>query len=103
MAGYGFHPDALIEYSDATEYYLEQAPPIVAAGFVAEVESAITTILEAPTRWRIVDKPGIRRYLVHRYPYAIYYQWQAERDRVTIYAVMHLSRRPGYWRERWPS
>ncbi|HMH45641.1 MAG TPA: hypothetical protein VK557_19290 [Pyrinomonadaceae bacterium] len=40
------------------------------------------------------------RYLLTRFPYSIYYRWEPERDRVAIYAVMHFSRRPGYWRER---
>ena len=95
MTSYGFHPDALVEYGDATRYYLEQAFPIVAATFVAAVESAIQTVLASPMIWRVVDEPGGRRY-----PYALYYRWDQGRDRVAFYAVMHLRRRPGYWRYR---
>jgi plasmid stabilization system protein ParE len=64
MTSYGFHPDALVEYEDATRYYLEQASPIVAAAFVAAVESAIQTVLASPMIWRVVDEPGVRRYLL---------------------------------------
>lgn len=100
MPSYGFHSKAAEEYLAATQYYLEHASPLVAAAFVAEVEAAIQILLAAPTRWPAIEEPQIRRYLLTRFPYSIYYRWENERDRVTIYAVMHTSRRPGYWRER---
>jgi plasmid stabilization system protein ParE len=100
MTSYGFHPAALVEYEDATRYYLEQASPIVAAAFVAAVESAIQTVLASPMTWRVVDEPAVRRYLLSRFPYARYYRWDQGCDRVAFYAVMHLRRQPGYWRYR---
>lgn len=45
MASYGFHSDAGDEYLAATRYYLDRASPLVAAAFVAEVESAIKLLL----------------------------------------------------------
>jgi len=78
MTSYGFHPDALVAYEDATRYYLEQASPIVAAAFVAAVESAIQTVLVSPMIWRVVDEPGVRRYLLSRFPYALYYRWDRD-------------------------
>ena len=68
--------------------------------FVAEVEAGIQTLLAAPTIWAIVEEPQIRRSLLTRFPYAIYYRWEPDRNRISVYAVMHFSRRPGYWRER---
>ena len=100
MASYGFHSEAAEEYLAATRYYLDHASPVVAAAFVAEVEAAIQTLLASPTRWAVIEEPQIRRYLLTRFPYSIYYRWESERDRVSIYAVMHFSRRPGYWRQR---
>jgi toxin ParE1/3/4 len=100
MTSYGFHPDALVEYEDATRYYLEQASPIVAAAFVAAVESAVQAVLASPMMWRVIDEPGVRRYLPGRFPYALYYRRDHALDRVSIYAVMHLRRRPGYWKYR---
>ena len=73
---------------------------MIAAAFVAEVEAAIQTFLAAPIQWPVIEEPQIRRYLLSRFPYSIYYRWEAEKDRVSIYAVMHTSRRPGYWRDR---
>ncbi len=95
-----FHPEALLEYADATNYYLREVSPEVAQAFVIAVESAIGVILAAPTRWRVVQEPDVRRYVFRRFPYVLYYRWEAERQRVTIYAVMHCSREPGYWKHR---
>ncbi len=100
MAGYAFHPDALLEYAEATTYYLREATPEIAGRFIATVESAVASILNAPDRWRIVEEPGIRRYVFDRYPYVVYYRWDGARDFVTIFAVMHCSREPGYWKHR---
>ena len=100
MASYGFHSEAAEEYLAATQYYLDHASPLVAAAFVAEVEAAIQTLLASPTTWAVIQEPQIRRYLLKQFPYSIYYRWEPEQDRISIYAVMHFSRRPGYWRQR---
>jgi toxin ParE1/3/4 len=100
MATYGFHPEALAEYHDAANSYLEQASPLVAASFLAEVETSISKIRGNPETWRVVEAPGTRRYLIRRFPYAVYYRWESQHNRVAIYAVMHLRRKPGYWKGR---
>lgn len=100
MASYGFHSEAAEEYLAATQYYCDHASPLVAAAFVAEVEDAVQTLLASPTTWAVIEEPEIRRYLLTRFPYSIYYRWEPNQDRVSIYAVMHFSRRSGYWRQR---
>jgi toxin ParE1/3/4 len=100
MRTYGFHPEALAEYHDAANFYLERASPLIAASFLAEVETSVLNILGNPATWRVVEAPGIRRYLIHRFPYALYYRWESQHNRVAIYAVMHLRRKPGYWKDR---
>ena len=100
MSSYGFHSEAADEYVTATRYYLDETSPLVAAAFVAEIEAAIQTLLASPTTWPVIEEPQVRRYLLRRFPYSLYYQWEPQRDRVSIYAVMHFSRRPGYWRDR---
>jgi plasmid stabilization system protein ParE len=93
---FGFHPEAEKEYAEAVRYYLEISPQL-AAGFVAEVEHGVKTICRRPLAWRIIDR-DVRRYLIHRFPFGLYYEYEAER--VIIWAVMHLSRKPGYWESR---
>ena len=100
MPSYGFHPDAQAEYEQAINYLIDNASPIVAAAFADELETAIKLVLDEPTMRRTVDATGMRRFLFRRFPYALYYLYREENDRIEIYAIMHLSRRPGYWRSR---
>jgi len=95
-----FHPEALFEYAEATRYYLNEASPRVAEAFVTTVEFAIAALVATPDRWRIVEAPEIRRYVFSRFPYIIYYRWEPQSERVSIYAVMHTSREPNYWHQR---
>ena len=97
---YSFHPEALFEYAEATNSYLHEASWRVAERFVTTVESAVVALVAAPTRWRVVEEPEIRRYVFSRFPFVIYYRWEPQYARVTIYAVMHCSREPGYWHHR---
>ena len=100
MTDYGFHPEALLEYADATTYYLHEASADVAERFVTAVEAAVASVVAAPDRWRVVEEPGIRRYVFRRFPYVLYYRWDAKQDFITLFAVMHCSREPGYWKHR---
>ncbi len=60
------------------------------------MEECIDAIADAPERHPEIE-PGIRRRLVsHRFPYAVLYRIVP--DEVQVFAVMHLHRRPGYWR-----
>jgi toxin ParE1/3/4 len=91
-----FHPEALAEYEEAAHYYAEQQADLDLR-FIASVEYAISLILEAPTRWRIIDE-DVRRCLTRVFPYGILYT--IEPDYILIVAIMHCSREPGYWKHR---
>lgn len=71
MANYGFHPDALLEYSEATIYFVHKRSVSVAESFQRSMEAAINSIIAAPDRWRVVEKPGIRRYVLRCFPYVV--------------------------------
>ena len=59
--------------------------------------AALRRIAAEPKRWRKI--PGDNRKLnFHRFPYAIVYSLRA--DAIYVRAVMHLRRRPFYWRGR---
>jgi len=93
---YRFHPESLEEYQEAARYYAERDPAL-ALRFIEAVEDAIQRILEAPERWRVLDD-DVRRCLTHVFPYGILYTIEAEF--ILIVAVMHGSRKPGYWKGR---
>ena len=94
---YDFHPEARSEYREAAEFY-ETSRPGLGALFSLEIEATIERILESPKRWRVIEQ-DVRRCLSHTFPYGILYTIEAD-DSVLILAVMHLHRRPGYWRRR---
>ncbi len=91
-----FHPEALEEYEGSARYYaLCQAG--LELRFIDCVESAIRRACDAPTRWAVFEA-DVRRCLLRVFPFAVLYS--IEPDYVLIVAVMHLSREPGYWRNR---
>jgi len=90
------HPDAEAELIEAARYY-ESRVSTLGVQFLEEADRAIALILEAPDRWRMIDG-GVRSYLMHRFPYAIYYREFP--DRIHILAFKHHSRHPDYWRYR---
>jgi plasmid stabilization system protein ParE len=85
-----FIEEALAEFIAAGRYYNQQIPGL-GDSFVDEVEAGIAKILSNPTTWRIIED-NVRRYLVRRFPYGIYYT--IEGDAVVIWAVRHLHRDP---------
>lgn len=96
---YDFHPEARVEYLGAISFYEERRPGLGAA-FTVAIEAAIRRILDAPTASRVVED-DVRRCLTRRFPFGVLYT--VEQDSVLIVAVMHCSRRPGYWRARRPA
>ncbi len=91
-----YHPDAEQEIIEAAQFY-ERRVPTLGGQFLDSVERAIFIIREAPERWIITEK-DVRRYLMTRFPYAIYYRMLPGQLRVL--ACKHHSRHPDYWRYR---
>jgi plasmid stabilization system protein ParE len=93
---HSFHPEALKEYLGAVSYYAAIGPQL-AESFISALEAAIGNILTYPETWQIIER-DVRRYLIKRFPFGIYYC--IEGDLIMIYAVMHMSRHPDYWKGR---
>jgi toxin ParE1/3/4 len=93
---YSFHPAADQEYIDAARYYARIAPEL-GSRFYDEIERLLHDVRETPDRFHIFDPP-VRRHFSDVFPYALIYANRP--DDVLILAVMHMSRRPGYWKER---
>ena len=91
-----FHPEALEEYMQASSFYADISHELAEA-FIESIETGIEQILENPEAWQIV-KEDMRRHLVNRFPFGIYYC--IEEETILIYAVMHMSREPEYWTRR---
>ena len=91
-----FHPEARLEYREAAAFY-EVCRPGLGASFSSEVETTVERILATPNRWRCVAQT-VRQCRTRTFPYAVLYT--VDPDQILILAVMHLHRRPGYWRTR---
>ena len=93
---YAFHPEARLEYRDSAAFYAGVRASL-GAEFSREIEAAIERICEAPAQWRPFER-DVRRCLTRRFPFSVLYT--IEEDYILIIAVMHASRKPGYWRSR---
>lgn len=93
---YSFHPEARLEFTEATLYYIEKSVSLGAA-FYSEVEDAIEKIVAHPQLYRTIDE-DVRRCLTKRFPYAVLYT--IEDNYILLLAIMHCSRKPSYWKQR---
>ena len=91
-----YHPDAEAELIEAAQFY-EKRVPTLGAQWLNAADGAVSLILSTPERWRIVEQ-DVRRYLMPRFPYTIYYR--VVNDAVRILAFKHHKRHPDYWRYR---
>lgn len=69
------------------------------AEYLAAIDEAFERIVEGPLAWP-VWQPGrpYRRYVVRRFPFVVFFT--ASADAITVMAVAHAKRRPGYWLDR---
>jgi plasmid stabilization system protein ParE len=91
-----FHPPARLELREAYRWYYVRSP-LAAAGFAREIDGALQRIAEAFDRYPEAEH-GTRRFVVTRFPFTIVYR--ASEAVVTIVAVAHQRRSPGYWATR---
>ena len=91
-----FHPLADEEVAEVVAWYADRSVR-AAEGFLMELDRAIDSVLETPRRWAL-GRFGVRRYLLHRFPFALVYREKGEV--IEVIAVAHFRRRPGYWRSR---
>jgi hypothetical protein len=93
---YSFHPEAELELVEAVDYY-NACENGLGYDFSIEVYTAICRAVSQPKAWQVL-KHGVRRSLVNRFPYGILYS--IEKNEIVILAVMHLHRKPNYWKKR---
>jgi mRNA-degrading endonuclease RelE of RelBE toxin-antitoxin system len=92
-----FHPEALDEWHEAAAHYF-QAREDLADEFVEAVRSAITTVLESPSRWPAFTE-HTRAYRLHKFPFRLVYTIEPD-NLVFIASVMHTSRDATYVEQR---
>ena len=89
-------PRARAEFESALEWYASHAPD-AAEEFAAQFEVALRLIEEAPERNRVVSG-RLRRLLVRRFPYGVYYK--VFPHVISVVGVIHGRRDPRRWLKR---
>jgi len=94
---YQFHPEAQAEHLETIVYYETQRPGL-GASYLAEFESILELVCEAPTRYPIELDPEIRRVILRRFPFTVLFR--ESQGTVQVLALAHHRRRPSYWLNR---
>jgi plasmid stabilization system protein ParE len=84
------------ELNEAVDFYDLESPGLGDV-FLAEVEHALTQVETFPEAAEPL-RDGVRRRLLHTFPYALLYSLRS--DEVRVLAVAHQRRRPFYWEDR---
>lgn len=84
---------AQTELDDAFAWYEEQAVGL-GDDFLDELDRTLRLIVSFPLLHPLVGNQ-VRRCLLNRFPYAIYYGLAD--NRIVIIAVAHMKKQPGYW------
>ncbi|MEO7732047.1 MAG: type II toxin-antitoxin system RelE/ParE family toxin [Kofleriaceae bacterium] len=91
------HPAADREAMAATTWYRERSED-AAIDFARAVREGLQSIRQRPAAWPHWERSEVRRKVLRRFPYSIFYL--VEHDAVVIVAIAHHKRRPGYWKQR---
>jgi plasmid stabilization system protein ParE len=89
-------PEAEADLAEGFDWYEERRE---GSGyeFLREVRSILAQIEENPLRNAVLYQ-NVRRALVRRFPYKVFYFFEAER--VEIIGVIHAKRAPEFWQKR---
>lgn len=93
---YWLHAAARIELLESARYYESQQPGL-GGRFLETVADAINRIQAHPGMYRRIFDTW-HQCRIPRFPFGIIYRVRDRR--IEIIAVMHLHRKPGYWRDR---
>jgi len=96
MLNLRFHPEVSSEIKASYSWYQKQAQGL-GKDFLNELESAYQAIIELPQIWPLYQK-GFRRFLLSKFPFSVIYRKNG--NLIYVVAVMHNSRKPGYWLNR---
>jgi len=89
-------PAAAADIEDAYRWY-EARRPGLGDDFLESVSTTLETIVRQPKRFPVVHR-DLRRALLRRFPYGIFYRVQDEA--LMVVACFHAKRDPQTWRSR---
>jgi toxin ParE1/3/4 len=89
-------PRADLDVAAAYQWY-ESERAGLGLGFLDQLRIAYDRIADDPFRYQDLQS-GVRRTLMRRFPYAVYFA--VEPEVVVVLAVLHVSRDPAEWQRR---
>jgi toxin ParE2 len=96
MPSYRLLSEAKEELEAGVSFYDSELPGL-GLDFALEVRQLCHRIVDSPAAGFEI-RPDVRRRMLRRFPYSILYA--VENGEVLVIAVVHQSRRPGYWHHR---
>ncbi|MGL4461615.1 MAG: type II toxin-antitoxin system RelE/ParE family toxin [Planctomycetia bacterium] len=84
------------DLAEARDWYESQRTGL-GFEFIADFQRSLVEIERFPESFTPVRKT-IRRLQMNRFPYVVFFQIQTER--IEVFAVVHMRRRPNTWRSR---
>ena len=91
-----FLPEAEVEFDEAVQFY-ERAEIGLGGAFALEVERALDRICAFPESGTKVSA-STRGRITANFPFWVIYR--ADAGEVTVIAIAHQRRKPGYWLKR---
>ena len=91
--------EAELDIIDAVAWYEEQRAGL-GGEFLIELDAVMQRVAQTPLQFPQI-KHGVRRALLNRFPYSVYFL--ASDEMVDVIAVVHQHRDPRIWEQRNPS
>jgi plasmid stabilization system protein ParE len=92
-----FLPEARAEFDDAYDWYESQRAGLGEA-FADQVQRVLDRIIAVTPRMHAAVLGDVRKAVVARFPYCVYYREEA--SCVRVLSVFHTSRDPSIWQSR---
>ena len=96
MAALRIRAKARAEIAEAFDWYLARSPD-ASADFLAELDVVMKRIVEAPEQFPVV-RGRLRRVLLHRFPYVVYFKLYP--TGISVVGVIHGHHHPATWHRR---
>ena len=95
--GLRISPAAEDEVEQAKEYYASESPGLD-MDLAESLDYTFARIVETPLAFPVVFGSEVRRALINRFPFSIFYA--VRKDHIWVYSIFHHSRNPLVWRGR---
>ena len=90
-------PEAETEVQQAFDWYEEQSEGL-GFEFLRAIEACLSGVTRNPFAYTVVKVPNVRRALVRRFPYALFYL--IDDQAIVVIAVFNVKRMPIDWTKR---